>query len=58
MNTLLYFLIVIGLIEVGGSLAYLIVGKWPERTRGSVVANCVSWAAMAGWAATLLWSAS
>lgn len=50
MSAFLWFLIVIGLIEVGGACAYLITGKWPERTRGGIWSNLLFWALVAGWA--------
>ena len=58
MNTaLLWFLVILGLLEVGGSISYLSVGKWPERTPTSIAFNLVFWLALAAWAGSLLWKA-
>ena len=33
MNTFLWFFLIMGILEVGGSAAYLITGGWPARSR-------------------------
>ena len=33
MNTFLWFFLIMGILEVGGSAAYLITGVWPARSR-------------------------
>lgn len=54
MNAFLWTMTILGLIEVGSSMAYLITGKVPERTAPGVAINCICWAAVAYWAISLI----
>lgn len=54
MNAFLWTMAILGLIEVGGSIAYLITGKVPERTKTGVAINCVFWSGVAYWAISLI----
>lgn len=54
MNTFLWFLIVVALIEVGGAMGYLLTGVWPERTKVGIFTNMIFWACLSVWAVFLL----
>ena len=54
MNTFLWFFLIMGILEVGGSAAYLITGVWPARSRASVALELVQWLGIATWAGSLL----
>ncbi len=54
MSTFLWTLIVFGLMEIGGSMAYLLVNKIPERTRGGVVISLLLWIGLVCWAISLM----
>lgn len=54
MSALLWTLVVLGIFEVGGAVAYLVVDTWPERTRDSVALTLVFWVIFAAWAGYLL----
>jgi hypothetical protein len=54
MTAFLWVMLIIGLIEIGASLAYLSSGAWPQRTRGGIRFNVFAWGAIAVWAICLL----
>lgn len=56
MNNFLWAILVLGIFEIGGMVAFLVAGKWPERTRGSIVYSIVFWLFFAVWAGMLLTS--
>ena len=53
MNTFLWTMVVLGLIEFGSSMAYWAVGRVPERTVTGAVINGLLWLAFAYWAFSL-----
>lgn len=54
MNTFLWTIVVLGLIEVGGAMAYWTMGRVPERTLGGVLISGAFWAGIAAWAFSLI----
>ena len=54
MNTFLWTMAILGLIEVGGSMAYFAAGKIPERTKAGMVISIVFWAGVAYWSISLI----
>lgn len=54
MTTFLWFIAILGLLEVGGALAYLLTGSIPQRTPEGVFVNAVSWVFIAAWAIYLI----
>jgi hypothetical protein len=58
MTTFLWTIAILGLLEVGSSVAYFLIGRAPERTMTGVVINGVFWAVFAYWALSLIGSAA
>ena len=54
MNAFLWTMTILGLIEVGGAMAYLMTGRIPERTKAGTVGNLIFWAAVAYWSISLI----
>ena len=54
MTAFLWTFLVMGIFEAGGSMAYLLIGTWPERTKAGVVISLVLWSGIAAWAGLLL----
>lgn len=54
MTAFLWTFFVFGILEVGGSVGYLLAGTWPERTKAGIVISLVLWSCIAAWAGFLL----
>lgn len=54
MNAFLWTIAIIGLVEVGSTIAYWAVGRVPERTMAGSIINGIFWTGIAIWAISLI----
>lgn len=54
MNAFLWAILIVGILDIGGICAYLMMGKWPIRTKEELLAEVCIWLVFAIWALVLI----